>query len=217
MPTYIVLLGPPGAGKGTQAEILADKFNLPHISSGDIFRENIKKDTELGKLAQTFMSKGELVPDDLTIAMIRERFSRPDCERGAILDGFPRTPTQADDLEVMLQGFGGQVNLVPFITAPPEVLIERLAGRWTCRAHGHIFHGRFNPPKKTGVCDFDESPLFQRDDDKAETVTHRIEVYRSQTAPLIDYYRRRGILAEINGSARIEEVAARLMDALNKK
>ena len=217
MPTYIVLLGPPGAGKGTQAEILADKFQLPHISSGDIFRENIKKDTELGKLAQTFMSKGELVPDDLTIAMIRERFSRPDCERGAILDGFPRTPTQADDLEVMLQGFGGQVNLVPFITAPPEVLIERLAGRWTCRAHGHIFHAQFNPPKKVGVCDFDESPLFQRDDDKAETVTHRIEVYRTQTAPLIEYYRQRGILAEINGSARIEEVAARLMVALNKK
>ena len=217
MPTYIVLLGPPGAGKGTQAEILADKFSLPHISSGDIFRENIKKDTALGKLAQTFMSKGELVPDDLTIAMIRERFSRPDCERGAILDGFPRTPTQADDLEVMLQGFGGQVNLVPFITAPPEVLIERLAGRWTCKAHGHIFHVRFNPPKKAGVCDFDESPLFQRDDDKAETVTHRIEVYRSQTSPLIEYYRGRGILAEINGSAGIEEVSVRLMTALNKK
>lgn len=217
MPTYIVLLGPPGAGKGTQAEILAEKFNLPHISSGDIFRENIKKDTELGKLAQTFMSKGELVPDDLTIAMIRERFSRPDCVRGAILDGFPRTPTQADDLEVMLQGFGGQVNLVPFITAPPEVLIERLAGRWTCKANGHIFHERFNLPKKPGLCDFDGSPLFQRDDDKAETVTHRIDVYRAQTAPLIEYYRRRGILAEINGSALIEEVAARLMDALNKK
>lgn len=217
MPTYIVLLGPPGAGKGTQAEILADKFQLPHISSGDIFRENIKKDTELGKLAQTFMSKGELVPDDLTIAMIRERFSRPDCERGAILDGFPRTPTQADDLEVMLQGFGGQVDLVPFITAPSEVLIERLAGRWTCKAHGHIFHERFNLPKQAGVCDFDGSPLFQRDDDKAETVTHRIEVYHAQTTPLIEYYRGRGILAEINGSAPIDEVAAHLMVALNRK
>jgi adenylate kinase len=216
MPTYIVLLGPPGAGKGTQAEILSERFNLPHISSGDIFRENIKKDTDLGKLAQTFMSKGELVPDDLTIAMIRERFSRPDCELGAILDGFPRTPTQADDLEVMLNGFGGKVDLVPFITAPAEALIERLAGRWTCRAHGHIFHVRFNPPKQTGICDFDESPLFQRDDDKAETVTHRIEVYQAQTAPLIEYYRQRGLLAEINGFARIEEVAARLKSALKK-
>jgi adenylate kinase len=216
MPTYIVLLGPPGAGKGTQAEILAEKFHLPHISSGDIFRENIKKDTELGKLAQTFMSKGELVPDDVTIAMIRERFSRPDCVHGAILDGFPRNPAQADDVEVMLKGFGGQVNLVPLITAPPEVLIKRLAGRWTCRAHGHIFHERYNPPKQKGICDFDESPLFQRDDDKAETVKHRIDVYQNQTAPLIEYYQKRGILVEINGSAPIEQVAARLMSALTK-
>ena len=216
MPTYIVLLGPPGAGKGTQAEILAERFSLPHISSGDIFRENIKKDTELGKLAQTFIIKGELVPDDLTIAMIRERFSRPDCAQGAILDGFPRTPTQADELEIMLKGFGGKVDLVPFITAPSEVLIERLAGRWTCRAHGHIFHERFNPPKQVGVCDYDESPLFQRDDDKAATVTHRIEVYQAQTEPLIEYYRQRGLLAEINGFAPIEEVAARMKSALKK-
>lgn len=214
MPTYIVLLGPPGAGKGTQAEILAERFGLPHISSGDIFRENIKKDTELGKQAQTFMSRGELVPDDLTVAMIRERFSRSDCVRGAILDGFPRTPAQADVLCEMLKGFGGRVDLVPFITAPPEVLVERLAGRWTCRAHGHVFHVRFNPPKEQGICDFDGSPLFQRDDDKAETVIHRIEIYRSQTAPLIDYYRQRGVLAEIDGFAPIEEVAAHLMSAL---
>jgi len=214
MPTYIVLLGPPGAGKVTQAEILAERFGLPHISSGDIFRENIKKDTELGKQAQIFMSRGELVPDDLTVAMIRERFSRSDCVRGAILDGFPRTPTQADALEEMLKGFGGRVDLVPFITAPPEALVERLAGRWTCRAHGHIFHVRFNPPKDQGICDIDGSPLFQRDDDKAETVIHRIEIYRSQTAPLIDYYRQRGVLAEIDGFAPIEEVAAHLMSAL---
>jgi adenylate kinase len=195
---------------------LAAKFHLPHISSGDIFRENIKKDTELGKLAQTYMSKGELVPDDVTIAMIRERFSRPDCVQGAILDGFPRNPAQADDVEEMLKGFGGHVNLVPLITAPPEVLIERLAGRWTCRANGHIFHERFNPPKSDRICDFDGSPLFQRDDDKADTVKHRIEVYQNQTAPLINYYKQRGILAEINGSAPIEEVAALVMSALSK-
>ncbi|MCX6078062.1 MAG: adenylate kinase [Chloroflexi bacterium] len=216
MPTYIVLLGPPGAGKGTQAEILAENFKLPHISSGDIFRENIKKDTELGKLAQTYMSKGELVPDNLTIAMIRERFSRPDCERGAILDGFPRTPTQADDLQVMLNEFGGKVDLVPFITAPREALIERLAGRWTCRAHGHNFHERFNLPKQKGICDFDGSPLFQRDDDRAETVMHRIEVYHGQTTPLIEYYRQRGLLAEIDGFGPIEDVAAHLMSVLKK-
>ena len=216
MPIYIVLLGPPGAGKGTQAEILSERLQLPHISSGDIFRENIKNATDLGKLAQTFMSKGELVPDNLTIAMIRDRFTRPDCERGAILDGFPRTPTQADDLEVMLSEFGGKVDLVPFINAPASALIERLAGRWTCRAHGHIFHGRFNPPKKVGVCDFDESPLFQRDDDRAETVTHRIAVYKEQTSPLIQYYQRRGLLAEIDGFGPIDEVATHLMSVLQK-
>ena len=216
MPTYIVLLGPPGAGKGTQAEVLAEKMKLPHISSGDIFRENIKNGTKLGKLAQTFMHKGELVSDDLTIAMIRERFSRPDCVNGAILDGFPRTPTQADALELMLVGFGGRVNLVPFITAPDEVLIERLAGRWTCRATGHIFHGKFNPPKQAGVCDIDGSELYQRDDDKAETVIRRIQVYLEQTAPLIDYYKKHDILVEINGFMPIDQVSVQLMSALKR-
>lgn len=214
MPTYIVLLGPPGVGKGTQAEILAEKLNLPHISSGDIFRENIKQDTELGKKAKTYMNKGELVPDDLTIAMICDRFSRPDCARGAILDGFPRTPPQADSLEAMLKGFNGKVNLVPFITAPIEVLIERLTGRWTCKANGHIFHERFNPPLVAGVCDFDGSPLYQRDDDRVETVANRIKVYQTQTAPLIEYYRQRGLLAEIDGTAPIEQVSSRVISAL---
>lgn len=214
MPTYIVLLGPPGAGKGTQAKVLAKKFALPHISSGDIFRENIKNDTELGQLAKTYISKGELVPDDVTIAMIRERFSRADCANGAILDGFPRTPAQADALCEMLKEFDGKVNLVPFITAPVEVLIERLAGRWTCRVCGRVYHERFNPPKKTGVCETDGGELYQREDDKAETVVHRIDVYQNQTAPLITYYRERGVLAEINGFAPIEEVSAQLMVAL---
>jgi len=216
MPTYIVLLGPPGAGKGTQAEVLERELELPHISSGDIFRENIKNGTELGKLAQTYMNQGKLVPDDLTIDLIRERFSRPDCVRGAILDGFPRTPAQADALEVMLKGFGGRVDLVPFITAPTEALIERLTGRWTCRANGHIFHVRFNPPKQVGVCDLDGSELYQRDDDKPETVTNRIKVYQDQTAPLIDYYQQRGTLVEINGLAPVEEVSAQLLSTLKK-
>ena len=207
MPTYIVLLGPPGAGKGTQASILSEKFNLPHISSGDIFRENIRNNTEMGKLAQTFISKGELVPDDVTVAMIRDRFKKPDCARGAILDGFPRTPPQADSLAEMLTEFGGKVDLVPFITAPTEVLIERLAGRWTCKESGHIFHNKFNPPRQSGVCDIDQSPLYQREDDKADTVKHRIEVYQQQTAPLINYYQQRGVLTEINGFASIEDVA----------
>lgn len=216
MPTYIVILGPPGVGKGTQAKVLKEKLNLPHISSGDIFRENIKNGSSMGILAQTYMKKGELVPDDVTIAMIRERFSRPDCVNGAILDGFPRTPGQADALAVMLEGFGGAVDLVPFITAPNDVLMERLVGRWTCRANGHIFHRKYNPPQVSGICDYDGSELYQRDDDKAETVLHRISVYQEQTAPLINYYKQRGTLVEINGFMSIDLVSAELLAALKK-
>ncbi len=214
MPIYIVILGPPGVGKGTQAKVLKEKLHLPHISSGDIFRENIKNGTPMGIMAQAYMKKGELVPDDVTIAMIRERFSRPDCINGAILDGFPRTPGQADALAIMLESFGGSVNLVPFITAPNEVLMERLVGRWTCRVGGHIFHQKYNPPQKAGICDFDGSELYQRDDDKAETVIHRIDVYQEQTAPLINYYKERGTLVEINGFMSIDQVSAELLSAL---
>src|SRR5262245_14782345 len=174
MATFIVLLGPPGVGKGTQAKILSERTGLAHISSGDLFRENLKNQTELGKLAQTYMGRGELVPDDVTIAMIEDRLSRPDCKSGAVLDGFPRTPAQANALETMLGNFGGHVNAVPQITAPIEVLVDRLSGRWTCRANGHIFNEKFNPPKAAGMCDFDGSELYQRDDDKAETVKKRI-------------------------------------------
>ena len=214
MLTYIVLLGPPGAGKGTQSKVMASELDLPHISTGDIFRENIKVGNELGKLADSFISKGQLVPDDVTIAMLRERFTEPDCENGAILDGFPRTPTQADELEVLLNSFGGRVNLVLFITAPVASLIERLAGRWTCKAKGHIFHEHFNPPKVKGICDIDGSKLYQRDDDKAETVLHRIEIYKKQTFPLIQYYTEHGLLVEINGTESIEEVSTQVRSAL---
>ena len=170
----------------------------------------------MGIMAQTYMKKGELVPDDVTIAMIRERFSRPDCFNGAILDGFPRTPGQADALALMLESFGGFVNLVPFITAPNDVLMERLVGRWTCRVGAHIFHEKYNPPQIAGICDFDGSELYQRDDDKAETVIHRIDVYQEQTAPLIDYYKQRGTLVEINGFMSIDQVSVELLSALKK-
>jgi len=216
MATFIVLLGPPGVGKGTQAKILSEQTGLAHISSGDLFRENLKNETELGKLAQTYMTKGELVPDDVTIAMIRERLSRPDCESGAILDGFPRTPAQADALESMLQEFNGHVDVVPFVTANEDVLVERLGGRWTCRANGHIFNEKSNPPKNDNVCDFDGSELYQRDDDKAETVKHRIEVYFNQTSPLISYYRDHGKLVEIDGTRSIDQVTQDLLAAVNK-
>jgi adenylate kinase len=216
MATFIVLLGPPGVGKGTQAEILSEQTGLAHISSGELFRENLKNQTELGKLAQTFMGRGELVPDDVTIAMIRDRLSRPDCKAGAILDGFPRTPAQANALGAMLEEFNGQVDAVPFITADDNVLVERLGGRWTCRASGHIYNEKFNPPKETGKCDFDGSELYQRDDDKAETVKHRIQVYLDQTSPLIAYYRDLGKLVEIDGMQTIELVTQAMMVALKK-
>jgi adenylate kinase len=214
MSTYIVLLGPPGVGKGTQAKILAERTGLAHISSGDLFRENIKNQTELGLRAQTFINKGELVPDDITIGMIRERLSLPDCAAGAILDGFPRTPPQADALQALLAEFGGHVHRVPFITASEEVLVERLSGRWTCRAQGHVFHEKFNPPKQPGVCDLDGSELYQREDDKAETVQRRIRVYFEQTASLVSYYKEQGLLVEIDGAQPIEQVTEQLFAAL---
>ena len=216
MATFIVLLGPPGVGKGTQAKILSEQTGLAHISSGDLFRENLKNQTELGKLAQTYMTKGELVPDDVTIAMIRDRLSRPDCAAGAILDGFPRTPAQADALETMLREFNGRVDVVPFVTAHEDVLVERLSGRWTCQANGHIFNEKSNPPKNDRVCDFDGSKLYQRDDDKSETVKHRIEVYFDQTSPLISYYRNHGKLIEVDGTRSIDQVTQDLLAAVNK-
>jgi adenylate kinase len=217
MPKYIVLLGPPGAGKGTQAKLLIEKTGLVHISSGDIFRENIKNQTELGNLAQTFMNKGELVPDDVTIAMIKERFSRPDCADGALLDGFPRTKAQAEALDKMLEGFDGKVDLVPFITADEEVLVERLSGRWSCRSQGHVYHEKFNPPKTPGLCDLDGSELYQRDDDKVETVKRRILIYMKDTSPLIAYYTRQGKLIKVDGAQPIEQVTQLLVGALESK
>jgi adenylate kinase len=216
MPTYIVLLGPPGAGKGTQAEILAEKTKLAHVSSGDLFRENLKNHTELGELAKSYMDKGELVPDDVTIKMIKDRLVRPDCEAGAVLDGFPRTPAQAEALEKMLTEFHGQVDLVPYITGSEEVLVKRTSGRWTCRAHGHIYHQTFSPPKQKGICDIDGSELYQRDDDQADTVRHRIQVYMQQTMPLIEYYRKAGKIIEIDGMQPVEKVTEILLAALKK-
>ncbi len=216
MATFIVLLGPPGVGKGTQAEILANTINLAHISSGDLFRENMKNQTELGRLAKSFMDKGELVPDDLTIAMIRDRIKHPDCEMGAILDGFPRTPTQADALAVMLAEFGGKVDAVPYITADENVIVERISGRWTCRAQGHIYNEKTSLPKQKGICDIDGSELYQRDDDKATMVSKRIHVYFEQTMPLVEYYRTKGLLIETDGMQPVEKVTSDLLSTLKK-
>jgi adenylate kinase len=216
MPNYVVLLGPPGAGKGTQAQIVAEDLKLAHVSSGDLFRENLKAQTELGKLAKQYMDRGELVPDDVTIAMVMDRLEREDAAKGALLDGFPRTPTQAEALSNKLAEKDAGVSVVPYISVPAEVLVARLSGRWTCRAAGHVYHEKFNPPQQPGVCDIDGSELYQRDDDKAETVQNRIRVYMEQTAPLIEYYKQKGLLVEVDGTQDIQEVSQELLAAIKK-
>ncbi len=213
---YLVLLGGPGAGKGTQAERLAESLGIPQVSTGDLFRENLKNRTELGLLAQGYMDRGELVPDAVTVAMVRERLSRPDAARGAILDGFPRTIAQAEALEEMLAGMGAGLAAVPYIKVPEDVLLARLAGRWTCRNCGAMYHELFSPPQVPGICDKCGGELYQRPDDTPETQKRRIQVYFEQTAPLIDYYRQKGLLIEVDGRASIEEVEAVLLDIVEK-
>jgi len=208
---FYVFLGPPGAGKGTQAKVVARNKGIPQISSGDLFRENLKDQTELGIRANQFIKVGELVPDDITIDMVRERISRTDCKGGAILDGFPRTSAQAKAFDEILEETGCKINQVPYIAVPEAELIERLSARLTCRAKGHIFHKKYNPPKVAGICDFDGSELYQREDDQPETVKHRIQVYEQRTQPLVEYYHERGILVKINGSQSIEDVTKDLL------
>jgi adenylate kinase len=211
---FVVLLGAPGAGKGTQAKYLAKALRVPHVSSGDIFRENLAAQTELGQQASDDLARGELVPDEITIAMIRDRLARPDCARGAVLDGFPRTPNQAEALDKILAEKGTRVQAVLYIKVDEETLIQRLSGRWMCREAGHVYHQLFNPPKQPGLCDVDGSPLYQREDDSAETVAHRINVYLRQTAPLIEHCRARGEIIEIDGGLPIEEVSRQMLAAL---
>jgi adenylate kinase len=213
-PKYIVLLGPPASGKGTQAARLKEALNLPHVASGDLFRENLKNETELGRKAKVYMDRGELVPDDVTIAMVMERLSRPDCAGGAILDGFPRTIAQAEALDRALAKQGHEISVVPYVAVPDEVLVERVSGRRLCRVCGESYHVRFNPPKQPGVCDNDGGELYQRDDDKPETVRKRLQVYWEQTSPLIDYYRGQGVLVEIDGDQPIDAVTAGLRAAV---
>ncbi len=213
-PRYIVLLGPPASGKGTQAAQLREALELPHVASGDLFRENLKHETELGRKAKSFMDRGELVPDDVTIAMVTERLSRPDCAGGALLDGFPRTIAQAEALDQALAAQGHEISLVPNIAVPDEVLVERVGGRRICRTCGESYHVQFNLPKQPGVCDKDGGELYQRDDDRPETVRKRLEVYWEQTSPLIDYYRDQGVLVEINGDQSIQAVQADLRAAV---
>jgi adenylate kinase len=211
---FVVLLGGPGSGKGTQARLLQEALNIPQIASGHLFREHIKNETQLGKLANTYIDAGDLVPDDVTIKMVHERISRPDCANGALLDGYPRTIIQAEALDEFVAERGSQIAIVPCIEVEPEVLLRRLSGRWTCTTCGHVFHQEFSPPKVQGICDFDGSPLYQREDDTVETQRRRIVVYFELTAPLLGYYKERGIFIDINGDQTIEEVQKDLLDTI---
>lgn len=213
-PLYVVLLGAPGAGKGTQAGLLAGRLGLPHVSSGDLFRENLAGNTALGESAKKYVDKGELVPDAITIAMVMERLARPDCEKGVLLDGFPRTLAQAQALDAALAEKHRRISVAPYIRVSDEVLLARLAGRWTCQRCQAVYHQLFSPPRVPGVCDVCGGVLYQRADDTPETHAKRIEVYMLQTRPLIDYYRTQGLLRVVDGEQSVAEVQAALLDVI---
>ncbi|MGF2614169.1 adenylate kinase [Rossellomorea vietnamensis] len=202
----IVLMGLPGAGKGTQAEKIVEKYGIPHISTGDMFRAAMKEETELGLKAKSFMDKGELVPDEVTIGIVRERLSREDCHKGFLLDGFPRTVAQADALESILSDLGKKIDYVINIQVDKEVLMERLTGRRICKKCGATYHLVFNPPSEEGVCDRCGGELYQRADDNEETVQNRLDVNIKQTQPLLDFYQEKGYLVNIDGQRDIKEV-----------
>ncbi|NEU32484.1 adenylate kinase [bacterium LRH843] len=202
----LILMGLPGAGKGTQAERIIGKYNIPHISTGDMFRAAIKGETELGLKAKSFMDAGELVPDEVTIGIVRDRLSEDDCSNGFLLDGFPRTVAQAVALEELLSLIGRKLDYVLNIDVPEQLLMERLTGRWVSPTTGRTYHVLFNPPKVEGKCDVDGSDLIQRDDDKPETVKKRLEVNLKQAKPLFDFYSEKGYLQNIKGDQDIDEV-----------
>ena len=212
----IVLLGPPGAGKGTQAKLLREKFEACQISTGDILRKAVAEQSPLGKEACEYINRGALVPDNVIVKLVAERLKGKDCEKGFILDGFPRTIEQAQSLEEILENMGLALHGVLSVQVPPEVIVERLAGRRTCKDCGALYHRDFNPSRKEGVCDRCGGELFQRNDDREETINARLMVYGTQTAPLIDFYRERGMLREIDGVGKVEEIRNRLMKALGE-
>ncbi|MDX3576637.1 MULTISPECIES: adenylate kinase [unclassified Streptomyces] len=213
----IVLVGPPGAGKGTQAAFLARNLSIPHISTGDLFRANISQQTELGKLAKSYMDAGNLVPDEVTIAMAKDRMEQPDAEGGFLLDGFPRNVSQAEALDEVLQGESMKLDAVLDLEVPEEEVVKRIAGRRVCRKDSsHVFHATYSPPKNEGVCDVCGGQLYQRDDDSEETVRTRLEVYHTQTEPIIDYYKAQGLVVTISALGKVDEVTSRAMDALRR-
>lgn len=210
----LILLGPPGSGKGTQAKFIVEKFGIPHISTGDIFRQNIKDGTPLGIKAKSFIDKGQLVPDEVTIEIVEDRIKQDDCKSGFMLDGFPRTVGQAEALAKVLKSLGESLDHVVNINVADEALVERLTGRRVCLTCGASFHVVFNPPKKEGICDYCSADLIQREDDNVETVSSRLEVYSNQTKPLIDFYEKIGLLRSIEGEKDINDVFGDIVKAL---
>ena len=210
----IIMLGAPGAGKGTQAKMIADKYQIPHISTGDIFRANIKNQTELGQKAKTYMDQGLLVPDELVVDLVVDRLAQEDCVNGCVLDGFPRTIPQAEALDAALAAKGEAIDYAIDVDVPDENIINRMSGRRACVACGGTYHVKYAPTKKEGVCDACGGELILRDDDKPETVKKRLDVYHEQTQPLIDYYNGKGILKEVDGTVDMEDVFRAITDIL---
>ena len=210
----IIMLGAPGAGKGTQAKLIADKYGIPHISTGDIFRANIKNGTELGMKAKSFMDKGELVPDGLTVSMLLDRVGQPDCKDGYVLDGFPRTIPQAEELDRALSERDERIDFAVDVDVPDENIVNRMSGRRACLKCGATYHLEHIPPKNEGLCDSCGSGLVLRDDDKAETVLKRLQVYHDQTQPLIEFYTRKGILKIVDGTRDMKDVFAAITGIL---
>ncbi|RKM60631.1 adenylate kinase [Butyrivibrio sp. CB08] len=211
----IIMLGAPGAGKGTQAKMIADKFGIPHISTGDIFRANIKNGTDLGKKAKEYMDKGQLVPDELTVEILLDRVANDDCKNGYVLDGFPRTIPQADVLDKELTKLGDKVDFAINVDVPDENIVRRMSGRRACLKCGATYHIEHIPPKTEGICDTCGSELVQRDDDKPETVQNRLKVYHEQTQPLIEYYDAKNILKTVDGTKDMQEVFNNIVSILN--
>ena len=212
----IIMLGAPGAGKGTQAEKLAEKYSIPHISTGDIFRANIKNGTELGKKAKTYMNVGALVPDDLVVDLVVDRFKNPDCANGYVLDGFPRTIPQAEALDAALMEIGETVDFAINVEVPDEKIINRMSGRRTCVGCGATYHIKYNPTKVEGICDNCGEKLILRDDDMPETVKNRLSVYHAQTQPLIDFYNKKDILAVVDGTKDMDDVFNAIVNILGE-